>query len=79
MNLEEEPSGEKFTLRFGRRRGLMPFVFITTAMGYLMTTGSQGLGFICGDSSALVRWYCFLLLITESQNGRGWKEPLWVI
>lgn len=62
MNLRGEPGGEKFTLRFGRRTGLMPFVLITTATGYLTTTCSQGLGFISdrGDSSTV---QCLGLLI----------------
>lgn len=49
MNLQGEPSGEKFTLSFGRRIGLTLFVLIATAVGCLMTTGSQGLAWPVSD------------------------------
>lgn len=54
-NFQGEPGGEIFMSRFGCKIWLMPFVLITTAMGYLTTRGSHDLGLIFdpGSSSAM--------------------------
>lgn len=61
-------------LRFGQRMELMPFVLITSASGYLMTTDSQGVGFISdpGDSRAVhcVRLSVLLPSFNEASHPR---------
>lgn len=54
-NFQGEPGGEIFMSRFGCKIWLMPFVFITAAMGYLTTRGSHDLRLISapGSSSAM--------------------------